>query len=243
MQADDKLLKSMQASFRLEMSERLLALSQQLGILEDMSSADLDLPGNEAEEKRSAAITCIMRELHNLKGASRAVNLSQIEALCHGSESLLALFNSQTRPNQSTNLDKILDFMYQSIAWGDQLLNRLNLGQELEDIPELTRFIRKLQGEEEEEGVGDQVTGDRDFPDTQHPSPDTLLDTRPPTPVTLPRGGFHKTTDGIIPLSAENSVRISGAKLDELLAASTELLVARLRMRQHREEIANLLAD
>ncbi|MEI6045556.1 MAG: Hpt domain-containing protein, partial [Chloroflexota bacterium] len=78
MQVDDKLLKSMQANFRLEMSERLLSLSQQLATLEDVGAAESNWSENEAEEKRSAAITAILRELHNLKGASRAVNLPQI---------------------------------------------------------------------------------------------------------------------------------------------------------------------
>ncbi|NWJ95242.1 MAG: response regulator [Chloroflexi bacterium] len=239
MQVDDRLLKSMQASFRLEMSERLLSLSQQLATLEDVGAVESNWSENEAEEKRSAAITAILRELHNLKGASRAVNLPQIEELCHASESLLALFNSQTRPDQATNLDKILDFMYQSIAWGDQLLNRLNLGHTLEGIPELERFIRKLQGEEEEDEEPDPSVLE-EAAANQEIIPATLEHTAPTKPS---RGSFHKSSANFIPLSGENSIRISGAKLDELLAASTELLVARLRMRQHREEIANLLAE
>lgn len=209
LQADDKLLKVMRTSFRTEMSERLLALSQYVANLEDLVAE----PATQDAEKQAALIVEMLRELHNLKGAARAVGIPEIEELCHVLESLLAVDQQH-----ESELPTFLDLLYEGIEIGDQLFNQLNLGQKTLDTLALAHFIQRLH-------------------EFSKPPQNALIASA--TPV---KGGY-KGASGLNINNNENSVRVDGKKLDELLAASTELLVARLRMRQHQEVITSLVSE
>lgn len=232
MQADDKLLKSMQATFRMEMGERLVMFSQQLAALEDTTMPEAEASEQPQDELRHNACTAMLRELHNLKGAARAVNLPQIEELCHSSEALLVAYQASQKEagNSPIELEEVVDLLYQVVTWGDQLLNRLNLGQSL-DLPGLPEFIKQLPSHNPVPAA--QLEAVR---------LDTTLALTSEMPKPARQAATKSTGLQILPVG-DGTIKISGTKLDELLAASTELLVARLRMRQHREEIANLLAE
>src|SRR4051812_46943555 len=119
MQADDKLLKSMQTTFRMEMSERLVMFSQHLAVLEDTTLPEAEAGEQALEEIRHSACTAMLRELHNLKGAARAVNLLQIEELCHVCEALLATRqnNHLAAGNEQAELEQLVDILYQFVTW------------------------------------------------------------------------------------------------------------------------------
>ncbi|HEX2909279.1 MAG TPA: hybrid sensor histidine kinase/response regulator [Chloroflexia bacterium] len=237
MQSEENILKVIQESFRLEMGERLLTLSQQLALLEDNAC----LEGSEPVAVCQGALTAILRELHNLKGAARAVNLPEIEELCHAAESLMRSYQQSCLEDSSfqCNLDKTLDLMYDSIGWGDKLLNQLNLHQSLA-LPGLSDFITHLlDGLSEPPAVHSLSTVQKAQAATsEEPGIAQALSER------AARGSYQRSTFfNHSTTQADNSFRISGTKLDDLLAASTELLVARLRIRQHRDEIADLMNE
>jgi two-component system chemotaxis sensor kinase CheA len=241
MDTDDKLLKAMQDSFKLEMSERLLAISQHLATLEDTASAEAETGKDKANDKATEIIGALFRELHNLKGAARAVNYPQIEELCHASEGMLARLRSLPEPLEASEFDRVIDLLYQSVSWGDQLLNLLNLAKPLAS-PELSEFVRLLRQEAEQEESPLPV--EKTFEPSETKEKEfQVLDLKETAPVKPRSVGLPKNGASFPAASGDNSVRISGNKLDELLAASTELLVARLRMRQHREEIAKVLGE
>jgi two-component system chemotaxis sensor kinase CheA len=233
MQADDKLLKSMQATFRLEMGERLVMFSQHLAMLEDTTLPEAETSEQALAEIRQNACAAMLRELHNLKGAARAVTLPQIEELCHTSETLLVAYQTSQKEAGSgaIELEEVVDLLYQVVTWGDQLLNQLNLGLSL-DLPGLPEFISLLQARNLSHTDQPPATG------MAEPSTASVLKTAHPERHNAPKSAGSRA----LPVG-DGTIKISGAKLDELLAASTELLVARLRMRQHREEIANLVAE
>lgn len=76
----DDFLKKLLATFRVEADEHIQAMSSGLVALETMP----------AGEQRSQSMESIYREAHSLKGAARAVNLAEMEALCHALESVFA---------------------------------------------------------------------------------------------------------------------------------------------------------
>lgn len=239
MQLDDKILKEILASFKLEMSERQLALSQQLTILEDAySNASQPIDVENATHLGQMALCSILRELHNLKGAARAANLLPIEELCHAAESVLAPYNPHF---VVPTFNIVIDLLYEAISWGDALLGQLNQNGDLE-LPGLNDFTISL----------------REFGQNQLIMPEpTSIPTIPAAPAApaaeqsqpalVAVASAEKRVPALAPApanpGADNSLRISATKLDQLLAASTELLVARLRIHQHREEIAHLLAE
>jgi len=78
---DEEFLQKLQEAFAIEADEHFRMITKCLGEIEDVDPAD-------AQD----AIELVFREAHSLKGAARAVNRSDIEALCQGMESLLAMW-------------------------------------------------------------------------------------------------------------------------------------------------------
>jgi len=230
MRVDDKLIKSMQATFQLEMSERLVIFSQHLAELEDSTLPAAATSEQPLEELRLNACTAMLRELHSLKGAARAVNSLQIEELCHATETLLVAYQISQKESESAGpaLEEVIDLLYQVLAWGDQLLSQLNLGQS-SDLPILPDFIKLLQSHSGIQSGQPELSPTKNLGGLLTDSARQMA-RKSPDSRSLLGGG-----DGL--------VKISGNKLDELLEASTELLVARLRMNQHRQEISNLLTQ
>jgi two-component system chemotaxis sensor kinase CheA len=74
----DDFLKKLLGIFCLEADEHIQAMSSGLVALETMP----------AGEQRAQGMELIYREAHSLKGAARAVNLAEMEALCHALESV-----------------------------------------------------------------------------------------------------------------------------------------------------------
>jgi len=77
---NDELLKKLLATFRVEADEHL----------QGMSSGLLALEKTPAGEERAALVERVFRQAHSLKGAARAVNLLDVESLCHSLESVFA---------------------------------------------------------------------------------------------------------------------------------------------------------
>ncbi len=98
---NDEFLKRILATFRLEADEHL----------EAMSSALLALEREGAGGQRVEIVEKIFREAHSLKGAARAVNLAEIESLCHSLESLFAGLKS----NRVAASPALFDLVHQGL--------------------------------------------------------------------------------------------------------------------------------
>ena len=81
---NEAFLEHLRVTFRVEADEHLQAMAT---LLHDLDCAD-------SAERRSQLVETLFREAHSLKGAARAVNLSEVEALCGGLESRLAALKS-----------------------------------------------------------------------------------------------------------------------------------------------------
>ena len=77
---NDEFLKKLFATFRVEADEHLKA----------MSSGLIDLEKTPVGVRQTELVEKIFREAHSLKGAARAVNLTEIETVCHSLESVFA---------------------------------------------------------------------------------------------------------------------------------------------------------
>ena len=79
------------ATFKVEAEEHLKAISAGL----------LQLEKEPSPEKQADLIQTIFREAHSLKGAARAVNLAEIEAVCQALESVFARWKRQAAATSS----------------------------------------------------------------------------------------------------------------------------------------------
>ncbi len=76
MKNKEEFLKRIVATFRLEAEENVNALYSDL----------IELEKNPPDHRRKELIEIIYRAAHSLKGAARAVDMIEIESLCHAFE-------------------------------------------------------------------------------------------------------------------------------------------------------------
>ncbi|NWJ47564.1 MAG: response regulator [Chloroflexi bacterium] len=220
MSFEAELQKSMQENFRQEMNERILAISQHLSSLEESFQAPTSL----SEGLPAESYKALLRELHNLKGAARVLSYTQIEQLTHALEALLLPFKAAaSKPDFSMDgWSWAIDRLYDGVNWLDQLLNRLTLGQPPE-INTLLDFIAELEQNKKPGDAKKESKNGATSPE-QIKAETTKSVARPVT-----------TAVGV-----DTSIQINGAKLDDLLAVSTELLVAHLRVSNHQQDLAEI---
>ena len=84
-QKNSDFVRKLLSTFKIEAAEHIQAISSGLLELEKESSA----------EKQRIVIEALFREAHSLKGAARAVNQSEIEAVCQSLESVFVALKRQ----------------------------------------------------------------------------------------------------------------------------------------------------
>jgi len=199
----DEFLKKLLATFKIEADEHVGAMSSLLVEMEKTSDAP----------KRAEAIEAVFREAHSLKGAARAVNMTEIEAVCQSLESVFAAL----KRNEIAFSAELFDLLHETV---DSLRRFLSVGEaEHTDDEKLKRtsLIRKLG----EAAVGGQEAGIGEQKDRAE---------RPPS------------VEPVIPARsvATETVRISTAKLDILLLQAEELLSVKLTTVQRAADLTDI---
>lgn len=98
---NDKFLKRLLETFRIEAGEHIRAISTGL----------MELEKEPAGEKQAKLVETVFREAHSLKGAARSVNLPDIESLC---QALEGVFAALKRQEIFLNL-ALLDLLHQTV--------------------------------------------------------------------------------------------------------------------------------
>lgn len=125
---EQELLKRLREAFMMESGERLASLSDRL----------LELEKVEDEARRQEILEVVYREAHSLKGAARAVNLTEIEAICQSMESVFGAMNRReiTRSNSLFDtLHEVVNFIERNLA----------VEQEHLDQEEIKEILAKLE--------------------------------------------------------------------------------------------------
>jgi two-component system, chemotaxis family, sensor kinase CheA len=162
----------------------------------------------------TSVLQSLFRTAHNLKGASRAVDVGLVESACHGLEDVLARARDGERPLGAETFELLF-------ATADAIQDvgaRLKEKQPLEASPLAaltTRLIARTP-----------AAGPRPVP-APSPSAPLLPTAAAPEQVMLDR------RDG-------DTLRVSASKLDTVLARSGELLLAVRQGEKHRDEWTTL---
>ena len=107
--AEEEFLRSLRATFKVEAAEHLQAIGS--GLLE------LEKATEPASQQQ--IVETVFRAAHSLKGAARAVNLTEIELLCQSLEELFAAWKRRESLPTPATLDaahRVIDNMAQAIA-------------------------------------------------------------------------------------------------------------------------------
>ncbi|HEV2247146.1 MAG TPA: hybrid sensor histidine kinase/response regulator [Terriglobia bacterium] len=213
---DHEFLKKLLATFKVEAEEHVKAMSSGLIKLEKTSASD----------EQMDVVEMVFREAHSLKGAARAVNMVEVEAICQSLESVFSALKRQditVSPALFDRLHKAVDTLGEfPLSLGTE-----RTAAEKFRIAEISRSLEgALKGIEEElrkpEGESSLVPE----PEAHQPSKDVI---------------------GLRPLAEEKpevaeTVRVSRAKLDSLLRQAEELLSAKLTGGQRAAELRQVNA-
>ncbi len=241
----DTLIERLMNTFLGELEEHVRTLNQSLLALEKDTAG----PG------RSEAFKTLLRVAHSLKGAARSVGVAPIEESCHRLEEVLAAARDGRRPLDA----RWFGLLFATADAIEEAGMRLREHLDLTDSP-LTQLLPRLESEAASSGAGaNEPLPSISFAPSPGPEPETEPESpgvparpeaSPPgePPTVLSTGPAFWTE----PERALGStfVRVPAEKLDTMLTASGELLVARraVAMRagtidEIRERVARLRAD
>ncbi len=206
------------ALYAVEASEHLTTLNETLLRVETAT---------EHSPERRHQIEELSRAAHSLKGASRAVGMAPVEKVAHRMESIFDAVQA-SRIAMSPN---VADVLYDALDTIQALLDGTDI--DVNDV--LTALDETLNTPT----VPAANTADTaaSLPDV-YPRPQPV----PASPNGEPSGALTviESPEGPLARAAEESIRIAVAKLDELMADVSDLLVARSSLEQRIDEVKAL---
>ncbi|HVW63433.1 MAG TPA: hybrid sensor histidine kinase/response regulator [Nitrosospira sp.] len=220
------LLKRLLETFRPEAEQHLQAMSSGLCSLEKTP------PG----KQHADIIETIFREAHSLKGAARAVNLTQVESVCQAMEAVFAALKNKRLPASPHLVDLLLqavDMLAGLLATNDDAGRQKAL-----TIPLIRQLEDVLKGLSAGHAIMPPVTA-------AVPASPALS-----VPSATRAGGQAESGTGneaTKPRAARGlgaaTVRVSTAKLDSVMRQIEELLLPRLKIGQHANELNRAFFD
>lgn len=126
----DDLLKELLEDFRIEAEEHLVSISEGLLKLEN----SLDSPD-------ISVLESVYRETHSLKGAARAVNLTDTEKLCMVMENIM----SSIKNGEAVIFESLFDIMYKSVDSLRLMLSSLKETGKEKRLPNFQQLIKNLE--------------------------------------------------------------------------------------------------
>ncbi|MBV9852800.1 MAG: response regulator [Armatimonadetes bacterium] len=235
---DDEFLRELQAAFQVEADEHLQAMSSGLLELEKMPAA----------EQPASLLETVYREAHSLKGASRAVNMTDVETVCQSLETVLAAW----KRHDVVPSPGLFDTMHRALDMIGKLLSVPAGGGDAPDkhqITEITHQLDRGAGARDVVGQPEPIPPAAESrphngasPPREAPSPEerALEVVRDAVPAAPPRAEAPSPAQkqALPEKSAlSETVRISTIKLDELLLQAEEMLVVKQTASQRATEL------
>jgi two-component system chemotaxis sensor kinase CheA len=213
---DDEFLRRLLATFKGEAEEHLRAISSGL----------LELEKSPRAEKQREIVESVFREAHSLKGAARAVNLTEVETLCQSLENIF----SRLKRGNAVLTPPLFDALHATVDTASALARWAGSERSETAKSRLDQVLQRLDA---------ALKGGP--PETPWPEPERTAQGEEPAappraPQTIPDSAVTPPVPNGQPTSQE-TVRISTAKLNALLLQAEELLAARLAVAQRAVEL------
>lgn len=210
-------LRKLLATFRTEAEETLQDIVSNIVLLEQ---AD--------ERAQKDFVERILKRLHTLKGAARAVNLTDLETLCHAMEGVFSAMRESARALASEQFDMV--HQAGSLA---QLLLQEPSGRVRNQAAALIKRLDRLSAEipvGEKKSTQANASTDSAEPDLMQPS-------------TRDGGGT-----GVLPIEAPETtradvIRVQGRNLDAIRYQAEALLAVELSLQHHIADLLELADD
>jgi two-component system chemotaxis sensor kinase CheA len=212
---DDDFLKKLLGIFKIEALEHIKAMSSGLIKLEKAATP----------EKQMEIIETVFREAHSLKGAARAVNMTDVERLCQSLETVFAALKRQ----KIISSPQMLDVLHRALGSLDKLLAPAEAEGAKSAKSPIAELISSLEDMASSQVSGRKQMISRIRRKSRAVREKTKVEGQQPPDAQTP-------TPGSQPLTPD-TVRISTAKLESLLRQVEELLWAKLAASQNAAEV------
>jgi len=223
--------------------------------LKSISSGLIEMEKVKAKDKQKSIIETVYREAHSLKGASRAVNLGDVETVCQSMESIFSLIKQE-----AINTDaELFDVLLKAVDVIDQLIN----SPENTDISEIMNKLHTLEEGQKKEKAAKKKDEKSKTVKTKASKKETVkekTETKPkpesssaqqapsePEPPPDKESSKQQETPAVPsqPVEVQKSlvsdtIRIATEKLDSLLLQAEEMLAAKLTSEQHSKDLQSL---
>lgn len=201
---NEELLKRLLVTFQEEARERLQAISMDL----------LALEKNPIGAKYAETVERIFREAHSLKGAARAVSLTEIESVCQSLESVFAsLKNGRIEASAA-----LIDLLQETIN-GLAVLLPENKTSSLGKVS-VDALIRRLNDAQKGKVDGGHET------EKEPPKAEATIATM-----------AERVDPAVATTGSSETIRVSITKLDAAIRQAEELLVPKLAAEQRHKEL------
>ncbi|MDD2798450.1 MAG: response regulator [Bacteroidales bacterium] len=221
--SQENFLKELLSEFKIEASEHYETLVN--GLIKMESSTD--------DTEQAATIELIFREVHSLKGASRAVNLLDIEKLCMSLENI---FNS-LKKKQSTLSPQMFESFHKAADLLNLLLIDVNENKTNAGKYNLGQIVRNLDFVHQNSLITkDNESQKQQISVSQKSVEETIIENE-----VLQAEEVIEKEETIRQSPAENqTVRISTQKLSDLLQQSEELISIKSTFEFYTKELQNI---
>ena len=227
MDKKQEFLKRLLATFKVEAEENVRGMSADL----------IELEKNPADERKAELIEIIFRAAHSLKGASRAVNLSEVESVCQSFESVM----SGLKNGLIILTPEIFDVLHQTVDVINDILASSEEKIPVELTKRITNVIKNLSLISN--GKPDEIIILTDKAQTPHIKKEETIEKKPepqqteqvlpdPKPKTSPQQPEAKKLE---------TIRVSTKKLDNLLFQAEEMLSLKLASMQQSNNLRDIV--
>jgi len=233
MQKDEEFVKKLLSIFRVEAAEHITAISSALFKLDKSASLS----------ERDEIIEIIYRSAHSLKGASRSVNMLEMESLCQSMEDLIVLLKrggialTDDIKNLLNDTNDLLTEMIASEETG------LNIEQGIRIQYHKENLVKAASGSLKFLNTSNQIrlTGDEPPPGIHVKSENQLKIENEITGKTVAdRRKRPENTVNKLSSAPEETIRVSASKLESILMRAEELVSVKISARHYSSEIENI---
>jgi len=245
---EEEFYKELLAMYKIEAEEHIKAISSGLLELEKLNNVN----------QQPNIIETVYREAHSLKGASRAVNLTNIEMVCQSLETILAAVKRQNldlAPELFDVLFKAIDVIGDLVESPDtvdisEIMQKLSHIEDLankrqpqkEKVPSKKEPVKKQAVKKKEKQSGKILPkSDVEIEEEKETEPKVQEPNTPEESITpeVQTSAIPEREKALV----SDTIRIAISKLDSLLLEAEEMLSAKLISIQHATDIKNIVND
>jgi two-component system chemotaxis sensor kinase CheA len=240
MDKHDDFFTQLLATFRIEANEHIAAMSTGLLALEKTPAPD----------ERKCLIETVYRAAHSLKGASRAVDLTDIEALCQAAESVFAAIKREEinfSPELFDTLHRVIDVINSLLSGKSDLQENVisSLQQKLSDLK--TVVSQQSVANDATDVTLHSTTSELETLEIVNPpesnnSPAVDINLPPISGVSAEDKNINiakpaVVRDSEVKTDLTGTIRVAADRLDIVLREAEEMLAAKLALLQHTDDI------